>query len=285
MTRNEALKLTLILGLVMMANRSTNGAERFLLGPPDDGEPVCSILVPAGWFPEAISGESDLKYRFIFEPVKGRSPTIILDIDESADLDALQSSWKSSLKPIRLLEHAGPGREYFDPDRKLAWSFDASEYATSVTVSIVKNRLYRFRFVDNRKMSVAFRTTIQQIIDSCDFKAKLVPPPPAPREELARRFANVESIPFELNYQDLIGVTGLEWKLGIVVGVVLLSLAGLERFLRARKDAQRIADAEAAIEAREAVERSGGILQQSLLEPEGPPRPKASSRRRKKVPS
>jgi hypothetical protein len=44
------------------------------------------------------------------------------------------------------------------------------------------------------------------------------------------------------------------------------------------KDAQRIADAEAAIEARENAERSNG-MRQSLLEPE--PSPKSSRRRRK----
>ena len=32
----------------MMANRSTNGAERFLLGPPDDGEPAHALRVEPG---------------------------------------------------------------------------------------------------------------------------------------------------------------------------------------------------------------------------------------------
>lgn len=273
-------RLMMISVLLIGVSRHSHAGDRFLLGPPSDGDPVCSILVPTGWFPDATSSESSDKYRFVFEPVKGTSPTILLDVDEAADLDALRESWRQQLPPKELFDGDDSGREFYDPVRKLAWSLASNDRACSVTVTVLRNRLYRLRFVDTQKASDAFKTTVQEIVENCDFKAKLIPPPPTSREKLASMFADAESIPFQLKYQDVIGIPGLQWKLGLVVGIALLSLLGIERHLRAMKDAQRIADAEAAIEARENAERSSG-MRQSLLEPEPSPSSKSSRRRRK----
>lgn len=281
MRASRTTKLAIILVLLGLANGRSDASDRFLLGPPSEGDPVCSILVPTGWFPEAVSSESDDKYRFVFEPVKGSSPTILLDVDEAADLEALRESWRQRLPRKELFGGDSSGREFYDPTRKLAWSLASNDRACSVTITVLRQRLYRLRFVDTQKASTAFKATVQQIIESCDFKAKMIPPRPKSREALTRMFENAESIPFELNYQDVIGIPAFHWKLGVGVGVVLLSLLMTERYLRARKDAQRIADAEAAIEAREDAERNGGSMRQSLLEPEIPAAPKSSRRRRK----
>lgn len=242
------------------------GGERFLLGPPGDGDPVCSILVPTGWFPEASSKATDRQYRFVFSPIKGAAPMIILDVDESIDPKGLQDSWQQELETARLLESQVTGRKFYDTDRRMVWSMDTNDRATSVSVSVARKRLYRFRFVDNARATSAFLGTVQEIMDSCDFNAKLMPGPPASRSLLVEQFRDAEVIPFTLNYQDLMGISGLEWKLGLVVGVGLLLLAATERFLRARKDAQRIAAAEAAIEMRQEAELSGGGMRQSLAD-------------------
>lgn len=281
MRASKLTKLVTIFVLLSLANRQSDAGDRFLLGPPSDGDPVCSILVPTGWFPKAVPSESNDKYRFVFEPVKGNSPTILLDVDETADLEALRESWRQSLPPKELFDAESSGREFYDPTRKLAWSLVSNDRVCSITVTILRQRLYKLCFVDTQKASNAFKATVQQIIESCDFKAKMIPPRPKSREALARMFENAESIPFKLKYQDVIGIPGFQWKLGIGVGVVLLSLLGTERYLRAKKDAQRIADAEAVIEAREDAERNGGSTRQSLLEPEIPAAPKSSRRRRK----
>lgn len=274
-------KLAILFVLLGTTNQRSDAGDRFLLGPPSDGDPVCSILVPTGWYPNAAPSESDDKYRFVFEPVKGTSPTILLDVDESADLAALRESWRANLPSKELFDADSSGREYYDPTRKIAWSVASNDRACSVTVTVLRERLYRIRFVDTKKVSRAFMTTVQEIVEGCDFKAKLVPPRPKSRETLTRMFADADSIPFELKYQDVIGIPGFQWKLGIGVGVLLLGMLGVERYLRAKKDAQRIADAEAAIEAREEAERNGGRFPQSLLEPEVATAPKSSRRRRK----
>lgn len=272
--------------LISAAASSACAGERFLLGPPGEGDPVCSILVPTGWLPEASSKATVEKYRFVFSPIKGRSPTIILDVDESVDPESLQDSWRKRLDAVRLLESDVTGQEFYDADRRVAWSMDSNERATSVSVSVARKRLYRFRFVDDSRASAAFLTTICEIIDSCDFNAKLMPEPPASRTSLMEQFRDVESIPFTLKYQDLIGISGLEWKLGLVVGLGLLILAGTERFLRARQDAKRIADAEEAIELRQEAEFSGGGIRQPLIDPVEAKRPRQRRNRRAgKVPN
>lgn len=277
-----------VLIIVITSTACTAAAgERFLLGPPGDGDPVCSILVPTGWFPEASSKATDRQYRFVFSPIKGRTPMIILDVDESIDPDALRDSWQQRLSSARLLESPLAGQEFYDADRRIAWSMDTNDRATSVSVSVARKRLYRFRFVDNSKATNAFLGTVREIVDSCDFNAKLMPGPPASRSSLVEQFRDVEVIPFTLNYQDLMGISGLEWKLGLVVGGCLLLLAGTERFLRARKDAQRIADAEAAIEMRQEAEFSGGGMRESLVDPIERKKsvPQRRHRRARKVPS
>ena len=279
------MKAALFAVLIFATVHAADAGERFLLGPPGDGDPVCSILVPTGWFPEAISNSTAEKYRFIFKPVKGTSPTIILDVDDDVDARLLLETWRQQQPSLPLLDGGkSSGQEFYDVDRRASWNMVSNDYATSVTVQVARDRLYRLCFVDNSKASRAFLNTVRGVIDSCDFKGKLVPPRRLPREALVERFKDIDTIPFELSYHDLIGIPGLQWKLGIAVCVCIFSLAGLERFLRAKKDAQRVADAEAAIAARQEAELSPGGFRRSLLDPEEPQRgPVKRHRRLKKV--
>lgn len=250
MSRESICRTALAFLATQLIAISAQAGERFLLGSPNSDDPVCSILVPTGWYPDGSTDESGDTYRFVFEPIKGMYPSIILDIDEKADVERLRATWNRNLKRARLLDSVKSSQKYFDEDRHVAWQMESSEHATSISVEVLKHRSYSFRFVTNERASQQFLDTVIDIIDMCDFAPAFALPPPASRETLAKRFGDTEFIPFQLSQEDRIGIEGFRWKLGLLVGCVVLGLAVIERILRSRRDAQRIAEAEASIEER-----------------------------------
>jgi len=236
-----------------------------------------SVLVPTGWYPESPDSDADGEVeRFGFSPVTGLYPIILIDISAipASSLAArsrnseseVQTASHSELKPLPehsalsnlnaapnrpLLEGGKKGKRYFDPIRLVTWSSVSNEANSVVKIEFNRDYCYQFQFILEAKDAEKSRDTIRSIMDNLRFELKKpVPPPEVTRSQMREKVQAGAIVTFAFDRQENPRSRALYLSLAIGAAVVLSALLIWERLLKSRKDRERIAAAEEAIQRR-----------------------------------
>jgi hypothetical protein len=217
--------------------------------PPAEalGPALFTIYLPHGWTMGEKGPRGPKAFGFVFSQERAAFPYIIVQA-ENCDPQELTAHAEAAaeLPSRRLLSGGDQDTPYFDSSRDVTWEQSRSPNLHSVAVTIVGERVATLKFFDDGKDADAFALLVGRVLEHFVLHA--------PDKEIPSSVAGVAAESFELDPDTFTAAApGTRILTSPLLWVTVLTVAGLlvvVRRIRQREDEQRIAEAEAAREAR-----------------------------------